>query len=55
MTKKITDEEIQSLFNKLKKEYDNNLAKQGVKFFNLYRGDDYSKNALVLIYLYKIL
>jgi hypothetical protein len=53
MTKKITDEEIQSLFNKLKKEYDNNLAKQGVKFFNLYRGDDYSKNALVLIYLYK--
>lgn len=49
----IRDVEVENLYFELKKEWESNLKKDGVKFPRLKRGDSFTKDALVLVYLYK--
>lgn len=49
----ISAEELERLYLEIKKEWEKNLKKKGVKFPRLKRGDSFTKDALVLVYLYK--
>ncbi|HZK44125.1 MAG TPA: hypothetical protein VFC73_07525 [Syntrophomonadaceae bacterium] len=50
---KPTETEIPALYNEIKLNYDKYLKNQGVKLPNLRLRGSYTRNALVLIYLYK--
>tara|TARA_B100001964_G_scaffold245449_1_gene332457 strand:+ start:1837 stop:2580 length:744 start_codon:yes stop_codon:yes gene_type:complete len=49
----LTNKEIEKAYNKIKKEWSKNLKKKGVKLPRLKSGEKFSKDALVLVYLYK--
>lgn len=47
------DKEIQKIYNNIKKDWEAYLKKDGVKLPSLGEKGKYTKNALILIYLYK--
>lgn len=49
--KKFTDEQIRETYALLKHYFDHYLEKKGVKMPNLKRGNEYTKDALVLVFL----
>ena len=53
MKNKLDDEQIMILYKKLEESWEKNLKKFGVSFPKLKIGQEYTKDALVLIYLYK--
>lgn len=48
----LTDDQISSIYAQLEIEWHQNLEHRGVKLPGLVRGGEFSKNALVLVYLY---
>lgn len=50
---KLGDYEIKTLYSEIEKEWKKNLSKFGVSFPRLKNGGRYTKDALVLVYLYK--
>jgi hypothetical protein len=49
----IKDEEIERLYFEIENEWKNHLRNEGVKFPRLRTGQSFTKDALVLVYLYK--
>lgn len=53
MEKEIGDLEISEIYSKIEKEWESHLKKFGVILPKLKNGDNYTKDSLVLVYLYK--